>query len=177
MRLRSNVLPLAPAGCGLAAMAFAALLASGCAALAQTPPPAQNDPAQKEIVVGTKEAPPFAMKLADGNWSGISIDLWRKIAEERGWRSRIVEEETVQGLLDGITAGKFDVAVAALTVTAAREQDMDFSAAFYATGLGIAIPAGGGVTWTPVVRALTSFGFIQSVLALIGLALSVGVLV
>lgn len=171
------MLLLAPARCGLAAIAFAALLAVGCAASAQTLPPAQNDPAQKELVVGTKEAPPFAMKLVDGNWSGISIDLWRRIAEERGWRYRIAEEETVQGLLDGITAGKFDVAVAALTVTAAREQDMDFSAAFYATGLGIAIPAGNGVSWTPVIRALTSFGFFQAVLALIGLALAVGVLV
>lgn len=162
----------------LAAIAFAALLVFSSAASAQTSASTSSaDPAQRELVIGTKEAAPFAMKLADGKWTGISIDLWRKIAEERGWRYRIVEVETVQGLLDGVRTGQFDVGVAALTVTADREQEMDFTAAFYATGLGIAVAAGSGVTWTPVVRALTSFGFLQAVLALIGLALMVGVLV
>jgi ABC-type amino acid transport substrate-binding protein len=38
---------------------------------------------QRTIVVGTKEAPPFAMKTREGEWSGISIDLWRRIADEK----------------------------------------------------------------------------------------------
>lgn len=162
---------------GLAALASAVLIVLAADASAQTPLQSSGDIQQRELVVGTKEAPPFAMKLADGRWAGISIDLWRKVAEERGWRYRLVEEATVQGLLEGVRTAKFDVGVAALTVTAAREEEMDFTAAFYATGLGIAIASGGGVTWTPVVRALTSFGFLQAVLALIGLALAVGVLV
>jgi ABC-type amino acid transport substrate-binding protein len=46
----------------------------------------------------------------------------------------------VQSLIDGVAAGKIDVAVAALTVTAGREQILDFTQPFYATGLGIAVP-------------------------------------
>ena len=80
-------------------------------------------------------------------------------------------------MIDGVAAGKFDVAVAALTVTAAREEMLDFSAPFYTTGLGIAIASGGLANWAPVLRALTSLNFIQSVLALIGLALLVGLIV
>ncbi len=92
------------------------------AAMAQTAPspatPAQAlDPQAKELIVGTKEAPPFAMKGTDGTWQGISIDLWRRIADEKGWRYRFAEEPTVQDLVDGMAAGKFDAAVAALTVT------------------------------------------------------------
>lgn len=34
------------------------------------------------LVVATKVAPPFAIKNADGTWSGLSIGLWRRIAEE-----------------------------------------------------------------------------------------------
>ena len=162
---------------GSAVVAIVAVLACGAAAAQTSSPSAVEDITQRELVIGTKEAPPFAMKLADGSWTGISIDLWRKIAAERGLRYRFVEEATVQGLLDGVTAEKFDVAVAALTVTAEREHKMEFTATFYATGLGIAVASAGGVTWTPVVRALTSFGFVQSVMALIGLALVVGVLV
>lgn len=134
-------------------------------------------PETRELVVGTKEAPPFAMKSDDGAWSGISIDLWRRIADEKKWRYRIEEEQTVQGLLDGVTNGKFDVAVAALTVTAAREKVLDFTSAFYSTGLGIAVMDGGPPSWMPVITALTSFGFAQAVLALIGLALLVGLIV
>ncbi|ARQ01109.1 transporter substrate-binding domain-containing protein [Pseudorhodoplanes sinuspersici] len=131
----------------------------------------------REFLVGTKEAPPFAMKSSDGQWTGISIDLWRRIAQEKNLRYRFVEEETVQGLVDGIAEKKFDIAVAALTVTAAREDMLDFTAPFYATGLGIAVAAGGIASWTPVLRALTSFSFLQAVLALIGLALVVGLVV
>ena len=163
--------------CRIVAVVAAALLAFGDLCLAQ---PADFVPfprLDRELVVGTKEAPPFAMKLSDGSWTGISIDLWRRIAEENKLKFRFAEEETVQGLVDGVTAGKFDVAAAALTVTAARERMLDFTSSFYGTGLGIAVGTGRDPSWVPVVRALTSFGFMQAVLALIGLALTVGLLV
>jgi polar amino acid transport system substrate-binding protein len=129
---------------------------------------------QQELVIGTKETPPFAMKAADGSWSGISIDLWRHVADELHLRYRFSEEPTVQGLIDGVAAGRFDVAVAALTVTAARERIVDFTEAFYVTGLGIAVPIGGEASWLPVLRTMTSFGFTQAIAALVGLAIVVG---
>lgn len=153
------------------------LIAMPCHAGAQAASSAKSEDTERRLVVGTKEAAPFAIKSSDGQWSGISIDLWRRIAEEKNLRYRFVEEETVQGLVDGIVAKKFDVVVAALTVTAAREDKMDFTAPFYATGLGIAVAASGVASWTPVLRALTSFSFFQAVLALIGLALVVGLVV
>jgi polar amino acid transport system substrate-binding protein len=36
----------------------------------------------KELVIATKEAPPFVIKRADGTLYGISIDLWRQIADQ-----------------------------------------------------------------------------------------------
>ncbi|MGB6662870.1 MAG: transporter substrate-binding domain-containing protein [Xanthobacteraceae bacterium] len=145
---------------------------------AQTADAADNAASsQRELVVGTKETPPFAMKGADGNWSGISIDLWRRIADELHLRYTFAEETQVQGLIDGVAGGKFDVAVAALTVTAAREHIVDFTEPFYATGLGIAVRAGGEASWLPVIRTMTSFGFAQAVLALVGLALVTGLVV
>jgi polar amino acid transport system substrate-binding protein len=130
-----------------------------------------------ELVIGTKDAPPFAMKAADGAWQGISIDLWRRVADELHLHYRFAEEPNVQGLIDGVAAGKFDIAVAALTVTAGRVRILDFTQPFYATGLGIAVPAGGEASWLPIIRTMTSFGFAQAILALVGLALAVGFLV
>jgi polar amino acid transport system substrate-binding protein len=117
------------------------------------------------------------MKAADGTWQGISIDLWQRIAEELHLHYRFAEEPNVQGLLDGVAAGKYDVAVATLTVTAERERTLDFTQPFYATGLGIAVPIGGEASWLPIVRTLTSFGFAQAIMALVGLAFAVGFLV
>ncbi len=129
---------------------------------------------RQELVIGTKQAPPFAMKDADGNWQGISIDLWRRVADELHLRYRIAEEPDVQALIDGVAGGKFALAVAALTVTAARERIVDFTEPFYVTGLGIAVPTGGEASWLPVIRTMASFGFAQAVTALIGLAIAVG---
>src|SRR5580700_2858697 len=159
------------------ALAGAVLILAGPSRAQTTDTASAPISSQQELVIGTKEAPPFAMKAADGSWSGISIDLWRHVADELHLRYRFSEEPTVQGLIDGVAAGRFDVAVAALTVTAARERVVDFTEPFYATGLGIAVRAGDEASWLPVIRTMTSFGFAQAVLALVGLALATGLLV
>jgi ABC-type amino acid transport substrate-binding protein len=145
---------------------------------AQETTPSQPAPAPgRQLVIGTKEAPPFAMKGADGNWSGISIDLWKHIAEQLKLDYRLVEEPTVQGLIDATTTGRYDASVAALTITGPRARLLEFSQPFYVTGLGIAVPSTSPSLWALVVNTLTSFGFLQAVGALLGLALLVGVLI
>jgi polar amino acid transport system substrate-binding protein len=140
---------------------------------AQPAGPADPRLPDKELVIGTKEAPPFAMKQQDGSWRGISIDLWRRVADRSHLRYRFAEAETVQALVDGTAAGSFDAAIAALTVTAARERVVDFTQPFYSTGLGVAVSMSEG-RWRSVSRALFSFGFFQAVLALLGIAMCVG---
>lgn len=159
------------------ALAGAMLICAGpCPA--QTPDGAEGAvSSQRELVIGTKEAPPFAMKAADGSWNGISIDLWRRVADELHLSFRFSEEPNVQGLIDGVAEGRIDIAVAALTVTAGRARIIEFTQPFYVTGLGIAVPAGGEASWLPVIRTMTSFGFAQAIMALVGLALAVGLLV
>ncbi|MDE1991097.1 MAG: transporter substrate-binding domain-containing protein [Rhizobiaceae bacterium] len=141
---------------------------------------AANHPASfpdRELVIGTKAAPPFAMKDADGNWTGISIDLWRQVAEKLGVKFRLVEEPTVQSLLDGTARGNYDLSVAAITITAERERNVDFSQPFYDTGLGIAVSTSNVSVWREIVRTMTSFGFLQAAGALIGISLLVGALI
>ncbi len=165
-------------GCFVTALLSAGLFAVASAAAQSGKPPDLDPLLQREIIVGTKEAAPFAMKGPDGQWTGISIDLWRRIADPKSIRYRFHETETVPELIDAAASGKVDIAVAALTVTAGREDMLDFSAAFYGTGLGIAVAAAGGpASWAPVMRTLTSGSFLQAVLALIGLALAVGFVV
>ena len=92
----------------------------------------------RELVVGTKVAPPFAMKAEDGSWHGISIELWRRIANQTHLRYRF-QETTLKDLTEGVADGSLDAGVAALTVTGPRRQMVDFTQPFYSTGLGIAV--------------------------------------
>ena len=100
----------------IAAVILAAVLAQALQARAQT----LQAPEPRVLIVGTKVAPPFAMKAEDGTWRGISIDLWRRIASQTHLRYRF-QETTLKGLTDGVAEGSLDVAVAALTVTAPRD--------------------------------------------------------
>lgn len=133
--------------------------------------------ASRELVIGIKEAPPFAMKQPGGEWQGISVDLWREVANNLRLRYRFEEEPTVGALIDGAANGKFDVSIGALTVTGARARVLDFTSPFYSTGLGIAVPASGSLSWLPVLQAFMNVGFLQAVLALLLLALLVGVII
>jgi polar amino acid transport system substrate-binding protein len=99
--------------------------------------------------VGTKAAPPFAMKAEDGTWRGVSIDLWRCIANQIHLRYRF-QETTLKGLTDGVAEGSFDASVAALTVTDARHRMVDFTQPFYSTGLAIAAASDAGISWWPI---------------------------
>jgi polar amino acid transport system substrate-binding protein len=137
----------------------------------------EADEGAKELVVATKIAPPFAMKDEDGKWSGISIELWQRIADELKLRYRFVEEPTVQDLVDHTANRAYGAAVAAITVTARREGSVDFSQPYYFTGLGIAVSREGPSMWSQIGRTLTSFGFAQAVLVLLGIAFLVGLLI
>jgi len=123
-RRESVIMPMISALRSAAVLCFLALamLAHGCGMVR-----AQGTAPGTILVVGTKEAPPFAIKQQDGSWSGISIELWKRIADESGLRFRLVETQSLQDLLDGVANGAFNVGVAAVTVTAARERRVDFT--------------------------------------------------
>ena len=129
----------------------------------------------RTLIVGTKEAPPFAMKT-DGTWTGISIDLWHQIADELGLKFEFRESD-LQGLLDGVAKGSFDLAVAALTITSEREKRFDFSHPFHTTGLGIAVAAKTRNPWLTVLKRFLSPAFLKVVAALSVLLLVVGFLI
>ena len=52
------------------------------------------------------------MKGPDGSWQGISIDLWRHLAEQLHLRYHFVEAATVQDLMAATRQGEADAAIA-----------------------------------------------------------------
>jgi ABC-type amino acid transport substrate-binding protein len=125
------------------------------------------------LIIGTKVAPPFVIKEEDGTFSGISIELWQRIAEEMGLQYEF-RETTLSGLISGLQDGTLDVSVAALTVTAKREQQIDFTHPFHTTGLAIAVTRQESSV-IDMFQRFFSWKFMLVIAALCGLLLLVGV--
>ncbi len=169
-RLRRLAAPL-----GLLLFALACSISFG-AALA--PPSAQTAaPASKEIVVATKEAPPFAMKTAEGAWTGIAIELWTRIGEKLHLHTTFREYKTVPEMLAAVSRGEAGAAIAAISVTSAREKEVDFTQPYYASGLGAAVPANRQIDWFGILRNVLTLRFLEAILILISTAMTVGLLI
>lgn len=130
---------------------------------------------QTPLKVGITTVPPFVMQTQDGRWEGISIDLWQDIAKGLGrefeWQPMKFGE-----LLEAVENGDIDVAVGALTMTAERDSQFDFSHPFYQTGLSIAVPQVPTHDLLASFKAFVSWQFLSVVLALAALLLAAGFL-
>ena len=143
------------------------LLLVGGHALSQTGP--------EPLKVGITPVPPFVLQDENGDWQGISVDLWREIASDMGQEFSLVPLSFTE-LLTSVENGNIDVAVGALTMTAERETRFDFTHPFYQTGLSIGIPAAPEQGLLQSLRALLSWQFVSVVAALGGLLLVVGLI-
>ncbi len=122
-------------------------------------------PMDKILLVGTKIAPPFSMKDKEGQWEGMSIELWDLIAKRLGLKYQF-EEHTLKTLLDSVAENKLDVGIAAITITAEREARFDFTHSYYTTGLSIAIPKKSSAGWWAVLRGIFSYQMVMIIMAL-----------
>ncbi len=125
----------------------------------------------ERLLVGVKESPPFVIRHEDGRWSGISIDLWRAIAKHQGFKYDF-QAFDLEGLLEAVEQRRVDVAVAPLTITERREQFADFTHAFFASSLGIAVAADDRAGWFGSLAPFFSAQFLK-VIASLALALVV----
>lgn len=147
-----------------------------CGAEIATQPAAQGQSAQKTLLIATKETPPFAMKNNNGHWDGLTIELWRDIAQDLGLKFTF-EETTLHDALEGVANHTYDAAVAAITITSEREKTLDFTQPYFITGLGIAVPNQQQRGWVQAMRQFASMAFLKTVLGLVALLLFAGLLV
>jgi ABC-type amino acid transport substrate-binding protein len=118
------------------------------------------------LSVGIKEAPPFVIRHEDGRWSGISIDLWRTVADDLGLDYQLRSFE-LEELLDAVKSGEVDVGVGALTISEERERFADFTHSFYVTGLGIAVPTKANSAWMSALAPFFTVEFAKLIAGLI----------
>jgi ABC-type amino acid transport substrate-binding protein len=135
------------------------------------PPPAV-------LTVAAVVAPPFVTQRPDGSWSGLSVGLWKAVADDLHLPFRLVPTNA-ETALDGVADGRFDAAIGPLDITPARAERVAFTHPYYTTGLAIAVPAhgDGARAWCAVARIFTFWPFVAVVLSLLVLLVVSGVLV
>jgi ABC-type amino acid transport substrate-binding protein len=97
-------------------------------------------PGRSKVLVGTVDAPPFAMQTADGNWEGLSIELWRLIAQDLRVDYEFIAYKDLENLKTDLEQGALELLIA-IAITEPHEAAFDLSHAFLTSGSAIAVPA------------------------------------
>jgi polar amino acid transport system substrate-binding protein len=145
------------------AMAVMTFLAIHAGAAAQTAP--------SELRVATRILPPVVVDQ-NGLLTGFSIDLWSKIAERMQLKMRYQISPDVGALLEQVRTAKADLGVAAISVTAAREKEFDFSHPILNAGLQIMVRGKGQESDANPLMDLLGLLFSKTILVWMGIALA-----
>lgn len=86
--------------------------------------------------VGMDVFVPWAMKDKKGELIGFEIDVAKQLAKDMGVKVQFVPTKW-SGIIPALIAGKFDVLIGGMTVTAERNLKINFTAPYYYTGQGL----------------------------------------
>ena len=130
-----------------AALAPIMILFAGCGGSANKPADTNANAGaenQESIVlkVGTNAAfEPFEMMAEDGKTiTGFDVDLINAIAEDQGMTVEMQNME-FDGLVMAVQNGSIDAAIAGMSVTPERAEQVAFTETYYDAGLNIAVAA------------------------------------
>ena len=126
------------------------------------------------LKVSVREAPPYSMQDAAGNWHGLAVGLWREIAEANQWTYEWVQDTASEPALAALRTGAVDV-IAVVPLDPYLGPDLRQSYAYHESSLGVALPNSSSL-WSTV-AGVFSMQFLYVVAGLIVLLLIVGVLV
>ncbi|WP_258240779.1 transporter substrate-binding domain-containing protein [Pseudidiomarina homiensis] len=157
------------------AIVLGSLLGFTANASAQTGATASST-ATAPLKVAVRVSPPFVTQDAEGRYQGLTIALWEHIADVNNYEFDYYPVG-LDELISGVAEQSYDVGLGAVSVTADRERQIDFTLPFYNAGLGIAVPAAEEASWWTLTKRFFSFEFLTVMLALSGILLLAGFLV
>ncbi len=93
---------------------------------------------EQTLQIATRVLPPFVIE-ENGELSGFSIELWNNIATQLGVQSEFKKYPNIKELLKAVEKNQVDLGIAAISITAEREQKFDFSYPIFFSGLQILV--------------------------------------
>jgi len=118
--------------------------------------------------------PPYGSVDPEGLFSGASVDLWRRVAEDLHLTYRFIAVGQMKDVITGVERGQFDAAIGAITITPDRLARVEFTYPAHRSGVAVAFPKQTGpiaavMSYVAVVRELGSLiVFTLGLLVLIG---------
>lgn len=146
---------------------LACMVAGSLCNASEIPSQQEDLQVQPPLRVVVKRVEPFVYIPEEGRPSGFSIELWDLISTNLGRSSEYQRVETVEEVIKTVALEQADLAVGALTITAEREKKIDFTHAFFRSGLRIAAPTTSSPDWRHYLNRFLAFD-------LIGLAVALG---
>jgi polar amino acid transport system substrate-binding protein len=96
-------------------------------------------------VASVGDAKPYTFTNTDGTFTGFDVELLKNVASRVGLRTEFSGQD-FSGLLAAVNNGQYDVGAAAIGITPARKQTVDFSNGYLVGYLSLLARDGGGVT-------------------------------
>ncbi|MBE9194093.1 transporter substrate-binding domain-containing protein [Synechocystis sp. LEGE 06083] len=144
-----------------------------------------NEPVQGQVAgpsnsqklkVGVVGNPPFVIHGEnDGEVTGISLDVWRAIAQSQKWNSEYLRQNSISEGIKAVAEGKLDILIGPISVTPERAaiEGITFTQPYFSSGVGILIPGEPLGLWERLapffgLAALSSAGVLTLLLFLVG---------
>jgi polar amino acid transport system substrate-binding protein len=89
--------------------------------------------------IAVYDVPPYGYVDTDGSISGVSVDLWRRVAEQMERQFKLIPVSDMESILEGLEQGRFDAAIGAITITPERAERVDFSYPAHRSGVAVAL--------------------------------------
>jgi polar amino acid transport system substrate-binding protein len=118
---------------------FAALLLGPWLAAPMTIAFGAEPPPAGPLRIAVYDVAPYGYVSPDGSISGISVDLWRRIAERLEQHYKLLPVADMESILNGLEQGRYDAAIGAITITPEREKRVDFSYPAHRSGIAVAL--------------------------------------
>ena len=158
-------------GVRLRAMAIVALLVAIMGGL----PGIAGAAEQETVTVAIHDLEPFVMTDGDIE-TGFTIELMEAVADRLAWNLEYVTVDNVAEQLKAVADGQVDAGATAISITADRTKDYDFSQPVLAAGLQIMVPTSQLEMSTPGLRDFLKLLFSKTMVVWLAAGLIISVI-
>ncbi len=130
---------------------------------------AETSQSLPKLRIATKPLAPFVIyDIETRQYTGFSIELWKMIAAEADIEYEIYGVNTLAKLLDEVERGAADAATSGIGITEQRESTLNFSHAYFESGLQIMVASNDRGLWGDSLLDITRIIFSPQLLRVMG---------
>jgi polar amino acid transport system substrate-binding protein len=131
---------------------------------------AQNQSNPTDLDVAVTVIPPFVMQQ-NGSLTGFSIDLWNAIAAHMNMKTNYKSMPDAASILEAMRSKRVEVIAAPVVITAARDEEIDFSLPIMQAGMQIMVRDTGEAAASNPLKDLVGLLFSKTTILWLGIAL------